>query len=152
MNYLGRNRASCAAGLRDYHRAVRRLRQSARRGGEARVVREQLERLHFDVEVDVLARSGPRATERMTEVEADLFHPTLVNLRETLIEVGASQDPAAWQRPLGAALDGLRQAVRCLRRRSRNGKVRAPHPVELFGPDWREHGHDAEAQRERGAE
>ncbi|MFO1392193.1 MAG: DUF3079 domain-containing protein [Steroidobacteraceae bacterium] len=152
MNYLGRNRTSCATGLRDYHRAVRRLRQCARRGGEALVVREQLERLHFDVEVDVLARSGPRATERMTGVEADVFYPTLVHLRETLAVVAASQDPAAWQRPLGTALDGLRQAVRCLRRRSGNGKVRTPHPVELFGADWLEHGLDAETQRERGAE
>lgn len=116
MNYLGRNRASCAAGLRDYHRAVRRLRQRATHCVEAWVVREQLERLHFDVEVDVLARSGPSATERMTEVEAVIFYPTLVSLRRTLVEVAASKEPAAWQRPLGTALDGLRQAVRCLRR------------------------------------
>jgi len=115
------------------------------------VVREQLERLHFDVEVDVLARSGPRAAERMTEVEADIFHPALVNLRETLAVVAASQDPAAWQRSLGATLDGLRQAVRCLRRRPGNGTSRTPHPVELFGPDWIKHGLDAETQRERGA-
>lgn len=117
MNYLGRNRTSCAVGLHDYHRAVRRLRQCATRCVEAWVVREQLDRLHFDVEVDVLARSGPRATERMTEVEAVIFYPTLVNLRETLAGVAASTDPAAWQRPLDTALGGLRQAVRCLRRR-----------------------------------
>ena len=116
MNYLGRNRTSCAAGLRDYHRAVRRLRQCATRCVEAGAAREQLERLHFEVEVDVLARNGPRATERMTEVEAVVFYPTLVNLRETLVGVAASRDPAAWQRPLDTALDDLRQAVRCLRR------------------------------------
>jgi hypothetical protein len=117
MNYLGRDRNSCAAGLRDYHRSVRRLRQCASRCVETWIVREQLERLHFDVEVDVLARSGPRATERMTEVEAIVFYPTLVKLRETLTGVAASRNPAAWRRPLDTALDDLRQAVRCLRRR-----------------------------------
>lgn len=33
-----------------------------------------------------------------------------------------------------------------------NGTIRTPHPVELFGPDWLEHGLDAEMRRERGAE
>jgi hypothetical protein len=72
--------------------------------------------LQFDVEVDVLSRSDPRATERMTEVEAVVFYPTLVRLNETLAGLAATADPTAWQPPLDAALGGLRQAVRCLRR------------------------------------
>jgi hypothetical protein len=116
MNYLGRNHTSCAIGLRDYHRAVRRLRRCTTRCSDAQGAEGQLERLQFDVEVDVLSRSGSRATERMTEVEAVVFYPTLVRLNETLATRSATADPAAWQQPLDAVLKGLRQAVRCLRR------------------------------------
>ena len=78
----------------------------------------QLERLQFDVQVDVLARSGPRSMERMTEVEADVFYPTLVRLNETLTALVDGADPVAWQQPLAKALGGLRQAVRGLQRQS----------------------------------
>ena len=155
----------------------------------------QLERLQFDVQVDVLARSGPRSMERMTEVEAVAFYPTLVRLNETLTGLVDGGDPVAWEQPLATALGGLRQAVRGLQRqplhqwiatrrspvviprkvalspghpericwgcerycpandlRCGNGTIRTPHPVELFGPDWLEHGLDADAQRKRGCE
>lgn len=120
MNYRGRNDVSCAVGLRDYHRSVRRLRTCATKCSETWVAQAQLERLQFDVEVDVLARSGPRSTERMREVEAVVFYPTLVHLNEMLAGLADSADPVAWQRPLATALDGLRQAVRGLRRQPRN--------------------------------
>lgn len=115
MNYLGRNRTSCAAGLRDYHRAVRRLRRYTTRCTEVWVAQGQLGRLQFDVEVDVLARSGPRASERMTDVEAVVFYPTLVQLNEMLARLAVGSDPVVWQQSLGTALVGLRQAVRSLR-------------------------------------
>lgn len=115
MNYLGRNRTSCAAGMRDYHRAVRRLRRCTKRCTEVWVAQGQLGRLQFDVEVDVLARSGPRASERMTDVEAAVFYPTLVQLNEMLAGLAVGSDPLAWERPLDKALVGLRQAVRSLR-------------------------------------
>lgn len=120
MNFLGRNHISCAVGLRDYHRAVRRLRSCATRSSEAWVAQLQLERLQFDVQVDVLARSGPRSMERMTEVEAVVFYPTLARLNATLVGLADTADPIAWQRPLDTALGGLRQAVRGLRRQARN--------------------------------
>jgi hypothetical protein len=120
VNFLGRNDVSCAVGLRDYHRSVRRLRTCSTRCSETWVAQAQLERLQFDVEVDVLARSGPRSTERMTEVEAVAFYPSLVRLHETLAGLADATDPVAWQRPLDTALDGLRQAVRGLRRQPRN--------------------------------
>ncbi len=84
MNFLGRNRLSCAVGLRDYHRAVRRLRSCAMTSSQAWVAHLQLERLQFDVQVDVLARERSTLDERMTEVEAVAFYPTLVRLNETL--------------------------------------------------------------------
>lgn len=115
MNYLGRNRISCAAGLRDYHRAVRHLRRRTTRCTEVWVAQGQLERLQFDVEVDVLARSGPRASERMTDVEAVVFYPTLMHLNGMLAGLAVGSDPSAWQRSLDTALAGLRQAVRSLR-------------------------------------
>lgn len=115
MNFLGRNRASCAAGLRDYHRAVQRLRRCATRRTEVWVAKGQLGRLQFDVEVDVLARSGPRASERMTAVEAVVFYPTLIHLNETLAGLAVGSDPVAWQHSLDTALVELRQAVRSLR-------------------------------------
>lgn len=118
VNYLGRNPHSCAVGLRDYHRAVRRLRSCAMRSSEAWVAQLQLESLQFDVQVDVLARSGPRSMERMTEVEADVFYPTLVRLNETFAGLADGADPVAWEAPLTTALGGLRRAVRGLQRRS----------------------------------
>ncbi len=134
VNYLGRNPLSCAVGLRDYHRAVRRLRTCAMTSSEAWVAQLQLERLQFDVQVDVLARSGPRSLERMTEVEAVVFYPMLVRLNETLTALVDGADPVAWQQPLATALGGLRQAVRGLQRRSCAK------------------GLDADAQRKRGRE
>ncbi len=134
VNYLGRNPLSCAVGLRDYHRAVRRLRTCAMTSSEAWVAQLQLERLQFDVQVDVLARSGPRSLERMTEVEAVVFYPMLVRLNETLTALVDGADPVAWQQPLATALGGLRQAVRGLQRRSCAK------------------GLDADAQRKRGCE
>lgn len=116
VNYLGRNRVSCAVGLRDYHRAVRRLRTCATGSSETWVAQVQLERLQFDVQVDVLARSGPRSMERMTEVEAVVFYPTLVRLNETLTGLVDGADPVAWRQSLATALGGLRQAVRGLQR------------------------------------
>jgi hypothetical protein len=71
--------------------------------------------LQFDVQVDVLSRSGSRSTERMTGVEAVVFYPTLVHLNETLATLSANADPAAWLQPLDAVLQDLRQAVRLLR-------------------------------------
>ena len=84
----------------------------------------QLERLQFDVQVDVLARSGPRSMERMTEVEAVVFYPTLVRMNETLTGLVDGADLVAWEQPLATVLDGLRQAVRGLQRWPASGPPR----------------------------
>lgn len=115
MNYLGRNRLSCATGLHDYHRAVRRMRQCATRACSDWCALERLDRLRFDVEVDVQARSGPRAVERMTEVEATAFYPALQGLHQALSGI-AGPDAASWVPQLDAAQRLLRDAVRRLRR------------------------------------
>jgi hypothetical protein len=94
---------------------VRRLQRCATGCTNARSAEDQLERLQFDVEVDVLSRSGSKATERMTEVEAVVFCPTLVRLNETLAALSSTADTAAWRQPLDEVLKGLRQAVLLLR-------------------------------------
>jgi hypothetical protein len=116
MNYLGRNRLSCAAGLHEYHPAGRRMRQCATQPCSPACALERLDRLRFDVEVDVQARSGPRASERMTEVELTAFYPALRKLHRTLSGIAGPGDPATWVPQLDAAQRLLRDAVHRLRR------------------------------------
>lgn len=115
MNYLGRNRLSCATGLHEYHRAVRRMRECVAQPCPEGSALERLDRLRFEVEVDVQARSGPRASERMTEVEATAFYPALRELHQTLSGIAVPADPATWVAQLDTARRQLRRAVHRLR-------------------------------------
>lgn len=121
MNYLGRDRWSCAAGLHEYHRALGRLRECAQQPCAQPdclqwCAQERLDRLRFDVQVDVEARSGARARERMTAVEADAFYPALRRLHAELAAIDIPAVPERWLPVLDRAQQLLRDAVHGLRR------------------------------------
>lgn len=116
MNSLGRNREACARALLGYHRGVQRVRRRVRDGGRLdEQARAELDRLLFELEVDVGAREAESGRARMTGIEAELLHPTLANLRCSIAALPTRESPSRWEPSLAAAQALLRQAVTRLR-------------------------------------
>lgn len=116
MNLLGRDRRACACTLRGYRRAIRRIAAIACDAGQTLHARTELERLLFDLEVDVGARRSEIGRARMTPIEAAVLHPTLASVWRSLDAIAPRDPPANWQSALGAALDAIRAAFPALRR------------------------------------
>lgn len=116
MNLLGLDRRGCACTLRGYRRAIRRIAAVACDAGQAMQARTELERLLFDLEVDVGARRSEIGRTRMTPVEAAVLQPTLASVWRSLDAIAPRDPPANWQTSLGAALDAIRAAFPALRR------------------------------------
>ena len=115
MNSLGRGCGACASALRDYWRTLRRVRRAI---GDARLARHawaDLDRLLFDLDVDVGARDGDTGRERMSLVEAQVLQPTLVAVRHALDGVDPRAPPATWEPALTAASALVRAALPRLR-------------------------------------
>lgn len=118
MNSLGRRRDACILVLRAYVADVRRLAASittASGPSEPHALTLQLDRLAFQLEVDVDARSGAAGSERMTEVEATLLLPALVRAQSDIAALGTTTRSEAWLTGLTAAQSSLSAAIARLR-------------------------------------
>jgi len=118
MNSLGRGRDACVPVLRAYLAEVRRLVNGAAANDQAPecvTVAHDLDRLAFQLEVDVAARSGAAGTERVTEVESKLPLPALVRLREDAVARLATAPTSGWASTLTGAQSALGDATASLR-------------------------------------
>jgi hypothetical protein len=115
MNSIGRGWRCCATSLHHYHRALRRLARGAPSAADPWPARAELDTLLFELEVDVRARAGERGRTAMTDVEALLLYPTLIEVHRAVESLSPREDPVEWRPRLQAAMATLRAAVPRLR-------------------------------------
>jgi hypothetical protein len=133
VNSLGRGWRSCASALHDYSRAIGRVRRSARDERAAARARAELDRLQFELDVDVRAREGESGRARMTPVEAELLQPTLAAVRRALEAIVPRTAPSTWDDALADAAAIVRGAMPGLRPWQPHGRTVAGVPRRMQG-------------------
>lgn len=132
MNALGLDRRSCACTLQGYWRAIRRVAALSHDEARATQARTALDRLLFDLEVDVGARRGEIGRARMTPIEAAVLHPALAGAWRCLDAIAYGDPPASWQTALRSALGAIRDALPALRHWD-HGPASAPNAASRAG-------------------
>lgn len=103
MTPLGLQPDDCRGALLAYRRRVESLRSLLarwRRGERVPELPAAMEDLALNLEVDVRARAGGLARERMTRVETAVFMPALRRLWEFCGRLAPAAAPAQWVGPL----------------------------------------------------
>ncbi len=119
MNWLGRNPESCVAALAAYLSAISALNAEAESNSStdrAADTTALLQRIVFQLNVDVLAREGPIARERMTSCEERHLVPALRRLTSELSRISPDSHPATWRDSLAGGTAVLEHALRRFRR------------------------------------
>ena len=103
MTPLGLQSQDCRGALLSYRRKLNGLRtllDRSRRGEAVPELRAAVEEFATTLEVDVLARDGSPALDRMTRVETAVFMPALRRMWEFYGRLAPDVPPGQWLAPL----------------------------------------------------
>ena len=120
MRTVGHSRERCLIALRGYWDEIETLRDDLELLAEAdrsavRSCQVQFAQLVRDLDADIDARRASAAIVRMSEIEANVFLPTLRQVRELLADLSETPD-RSWSEALSSAQDLLQTVSRSLAR------------------------------------